>query len=177
MVLRLMDKDTSLHIYYGFGEGLASMLVSTLQNINRFNILEKKISKRVFDIYSSNAATSICLSGNTRIGHVPGVRYFVLGSVTDITVKTSGSESHVKTQWFSAGKGKSNSSITLHMRIIDIPTGFVVYAKLHEGTLVGESLDLGVLDVGGSKSEKTQLGNVAQKLLDKSAEDIIEIVS
>jgi len=177
----LMDKDAFLHVFYGFGEGLASMLVSTLQNTNRFNILEKKISKRVFEIYSTNAAKSICQSGNTKIAQTPGVRYFVLGSVTDITVKTGGSEGQVKTKWFSAGKGMSISSITLHMRIIDASTGLVVYSKRLEGTLVGESLNLGIsyagIGAGGSKSEKTQLGNAAQKLLDQSAEDIIATTS
>ncbi len=177
----LMDKDAFLHVFYGFGEGLASMLMSTLQSTNRFDIMEKKIAKRVFDIYSSNAARSICESGKSKITQAPGVRYFVLGSVTDITVETSGSEGQVKTKWVSAGKSRTVSSITLHMRIIDASTGLVIYSKRLEGTLVGESHNLGIsyagVGVGGSKAEKTQLGNAAQKLLDKSAEDIIATTS
>lgn len=177
----LMDKDAFLHVFYGFGEGLASMLMSTLQSTNRFNILEKKISKRVFEIYSTNVAKSICQSGKPKIEQTPGVKYFVLGSVTDITVDTGGSEGQVQTKWFLAGKVMSVSSITVHMRIIDASTGLVVYSKRLEGTLVGESFNLGAsyagFGVGGSKSEKTQLGNAAQKLLDKSAEDIIATTS
>jgi len=57
----------------------------------------------------------------------------------------------------------------------------VVYSKRLEGTLVGKSLNLGVnyagIGAGGSKSVRTQLGNAAQKVLDKCAEDIIAITS
>lgn len=173
--------DDFLHVFYGFGEGMASMLVSTLQSTNRFNILEKKISKRVFDMYSTNAAKSICQSVNSKKVQAPGVKYFVLGSVTDITVSTGSSGGQVTTKWLSVGKGTSVSSVTLHMRIIDASTGLVVYSKRLEGTLIGESFNLGVsyagVGVGGSKTSKTQLGNAVQKLLDKSAEDIITTIS
>jgi curli biogenesis system outer membrane secretion channel CsgG len=177
----LMDKDAFLHVFYGFGEGLASMLVSTLQDTSRFNILEKKISKRVFDIYSTNAANSICQSGRSKISQTPGVRYFVLGSVTDITEETNSGGGQVKTSMFSVAAGQSIASITLHLRVIDTSTGLVVYSKRLEGTLVGKSLNLGVnyagIGAGGSKSVRTQLGNAAQKVLDKCAEDIIAITS
>lgn len=174
----LMDKDSFLQVFFGFGEGIANMLVSTLHNTSRFDIMEKKIAKRIFEMYSTDAAKNIYASGKINSPKVPGIRYFVLGSITDIT-DTSGNEGGVKVKWIDLGKNRSVTSVTLHMRIIDSSTGMVVYSKRLEGTIVesGEGVSLSFLDYGvsGSQFEKTQLGNAIQKILDQCADDIIYV--
>ncbi len=174
----LLDKDSFLQIYYGFGQGLANMLVTTLCNTGRFEIREKNIARKLFEMYTTEAAKRLLNAEGPAIFKTPNIRYFVLGSITDITAETSGQGASINIQGASFSKEKVFVSITLHLRIVDAATGTVVSSRRVEGSIVGSSFSAGFVyksvGLSGSKFEKNPLGHAIQKLLDQCADESIE---
>ena len=76
-----LNADSGTQIHFGLGDGLSNMLVSTLMSTNRFTITDKKIARKIFDLYSTDTAKKIYISG-TGLPKVPGIKYFILGSLT-----------------------------------------------------------------------------------------------
>ena len=67
-----LNADSGTQIHFGLGDGLSNMLVSTLMSTNRFTITDKKIARKIFDLYSSDTAKKIYISG-TGLPKVPGI--------------------------------------------------------------------------------------------------------
>ena len=44
------NADSGIQENFGLGDGLANMLVSTLHSTNRFKIVDKRISRRLFEL-------------------------------------------------------------------------------------------------------------------------------
>lgn len=178
-VTGLLDKDSFLQVHYGFGEGLANMLITTLYNTGRFEIKEKNIGKKMFEMYTTEAARKLLTVEGDRVFNNPNVRYFVSGSITDITARTGGIGGSVSVQGVSFSAEKSFVSITIHLRIIDAATGAIVSSKRLEGAIVGSSFSAGFVyksvGVSGGKYEKSPMGHAIQKLLDQCADEIVAI--
>ena len=128
-------------------------------------------------MYTTEAAKRLLTAEGPAIFKAPKVRYYISGSITDITAETSGLGGVISVQWVSFSSVKSFVSITLHLRIIDAATGSVVSARRIEGSIVGSSFSAGFVyksvGLSGSKFEKNPLGHAIQKLLDQCADEII----
>jgi curli biogenesis system outer membrane secretion channel CsgG len=145
---------------------------------NRFDVTDKKIAKNIFELYSTDVAKKIYVNGkNSSLPKVPGIRYFVLGSITDFTDGSESKGGGIGFGGVKVGGGKSIASITMHMRIIDSTTGSVIYSGRLDG--VAESKKGGIdlsglgVDANFSASSKTPLGQATQKLLDSATDAII----
>ncbi len=177
----LLDKDSFIQIYYGFGEGLANMMVTTLYNTGRFDIKEKNIARKLFEMYTTEAAKRLLTTEGPAIFKAPKVRYYISGSITDITTETSGLGGGLRVQGVSFSSEKSFVSITLHLRIIDAATGTVVSSRRVEASIAGSSFSAGFvyknIGLSGTKFERNPLGHAIQKLLDRCADEIIATTS
>ena len=144
-----------------------------MREINRFRILDKKIARRLFELYSNDTATKL-LGGAPALPKVPGIRYFILGSLTAFDDGNSGVEGGIGIGGVKLSAGKTTASLTMHMRIIDAANGQVVYSAPVEGSASvskgGISID-GVGSLSGFKA--APIGQAIQKMLDKATDEII----
>jgi curli biogenesis system outer membrane secretion channel CsgG len=168
-----INADSGIQVNYGLGDGLSNMLVSTMMSTNRFKIIDKKIARRLFERYSNDTATKM-FGGAPALPKVPGIKYFILGSLTALDDGNSGVEGGIGFGGVKLTGGKSTASLTIHMRIIDATNGLVVYSAPVEGTAsvskAGISID-GVGNLSGFKA--APIGQAIQKMLDKATDDII----
>lgn len=168
-----LDADSGVQVHFGRGDGLSNMLVSTLMATNRFTIVDKKIARKVFNIYSTETATKL-FSGSAVLPKVPSIKYFVLGSLTAFDDGANGVEGGIGIGGIKLSGGKSTASLMIHMRIIDATNGQVVFSAPIEGsasvTKGGVSID-GVGDLSGFKA--APIGQAIQKMLDKATDEII----
>jgi hypothetical protein len=167
------NADSGIQVNFGLGDGLSNMLVSTLISTNRFKIIDKKIARRLFDIYSNDTATKLYASA-AALPKIPGIKYFILGSLTAFDDGNSGVEGGIGIGGVKLSGGKSTASLTIHMRIIDATNGQVVYSAPVEGSASvskgGISID-GVGSLSGFKA--APIGQAIQKMLDKATDNII----
>ena len=169
-----IDADSGTQVHFGLGDGLSNMLVSTLLSTNRFTITDKKIAKKIFELYSTDTAKKQYVSG-TGLPKVPGIRYFILGSLTAFNDGERGAEGGVGFGGIKLTGGKKVASLMIHMRIIDSTNGQVVYSKPVSG--VAEVAKGGVSIAGfGSMNAfmASPLGQAVQKMLDTATDDIIQ---
>lgn len=168
-----LNADSGIQVNFGLGDGLSNMLVSTLISTNRFKIIDKKIARRLFELYSNDTATKLYAAAPA-LPKVPGIKYFILGSLTAFDDGSSGAEGGIGIGGVKLSAGKSTASLTIHMRIIDATNGQVVYSAPVDGTASvskgGVSID-GVGSLSGFKA--APIGQAMQKLLDKATDSII----
>lgn len=168
-----LNADSGIQVNFGLGDGLSNMLVSTLMSTNRFKIIDKKIARRIFELYSNDTAAKL-LGAAPALPKVPGIRYFILGSLTAFDDGNSGVEGGIGIGGVKLSAGKTTASLTMHMRIIDATNGQVVYSAPVEGTASvskgGISID-GVGSLSGFKA--APIGQAIQKMLDKATDEII----
>ena len=170
-----IDADSGTQVHFGLGDGLSNMLVSTLMSTNRFTITDKKIAKKIFELYSTDTAKKQYVSG-TGLPKVPGIRYFILGSLTAFNDGERGAEGGVGFGGIRLSGGKKVASLMIHMRIIDSTNGQVVYSKPVSG--VAEVVKGGISIAGfGSMNAfmASPLGQAVQKMLDTATDDIIQL--
>lgn len=167
-----INADSGIQVHFGLGDGIANILVSTLLSTNRFSIVDKKIARQIFDLYSADTAKKMYATG-TDLPKVPGIKYFVLGSLTAFDDGSKGAEGGVGFGGVKLAAGKQIATMTIHMRIIDASSGQVVYSRPVEGTA---SVSKAGIEVGGanfSANMASPIGQAMQKMLDKATDDII----
>lgn len=168
-----LNADSGTQIHFGLGDGLSNMLVSTLMSTNRFTITDKKIARKIFDLYSTDTAKKIYISG-TGLPKVPSIKYFILGSLTAFNDGERGAEGGVGIGGLKLSGGKKVASLTIHLRMIDATNGQVVYSKPVSGTVEvvkgGVSI-AGFGDFGAFMA--SPVGQAIQKVLDRATDDII----
>ncbi len=168
-----IDADSGTQVHFGLGDGLSNMLVSTLLSTGRFTITDKSIAKKIFELYSTDTAKKQYISG-AGLPKVPGIRYFILGSLTAFNDGERGAEGGIGFGGIKLSGGKKVASLMIHMRLIDATNGQVVYSKPVSG--VSEVVKGGVSVAGfGSMNAfmASPLGQAVQKMLDKATDDII----
>jgi len=191
-VLTFEDGINPMHIYepyavtnanagysWPIGEGLANRMVTSLIDTNRFDVVEREIAEEIFNLYKTDVAKKIYVNGKqSRLPKVPGVRYFVTGSLTEILQSTEEKGVGISVGRLSASKEEETASFTLHMRVIDSQTGSVAYSKEIVGlakvkkkslSLSGSNGGLGLTKTDNAKEQ------AIQKLLDQAIGDLIEL--
>ncbi len=168
-----IDADTGVQVHFGLGDGLSNMLVSTLLSTGRFNIIDKKIARKLFEIYSEDTAKKV-YEGSANLPKVPGIQYFILGSMTAFDDGASGAEGGVGFGGVRLSGGKSVASLMIHMRIIDATSGQVVYSAPVEGSASVSNAGISVAGVGNLSAFKAApIGQAIQQMLDRATDDII----
>jgi curli biogenesis system outer membrane secretion channel CsgG len=168
-----LDADSGAQVHFGLGDGLSNMLVSTLLSTNRFTLIDKKIAKKIFELYSTDTAKKLYVSG-TGLPKVPGIKYFILGSLTAFNDGERGAEGGVGFGGIKLTGGKKVASLMIHMRMIDATNGQVVYSKPVSG--IAEVSKAGVSIAGFGEMSAflaSPLGQAVQKMLDKATDEII----
>jgi curli biogenesis system outer membrane secretion channel CsgG len=161
------------------GEGLANRMVTTLIETNRFDVVEREIAEAIFNLYKADVAKKIYVNGKqSRLPQVPGVRFFVTGSLTEILQSTEEKGIGITVGKLSASKEEETASFTLHMRVIDSQTGSVAYSKAITGlakvkkkslALTGSNAGFGLSKADNAKEQ------AIQKLLDQAIGDLIAL--
>ena len=163
------------------GEGLANRMVTLLLETNRFDVVEREIAESIFNLYKADVAKKIYVNGKeSRLPKVPGVRYFVTGSVTEILLSTEEKGLGISVGRLSASKEEETASFTLHMRVIDSQTGSVAYSKQIDGIAKVKTSSIGLSgsngSVGMTKTDNAR-EQAIQKLLDQAVADLIALTS
>ena len=167
------NADSGIQENFGLGDGLANMLVSTLHSTNRFKIVDKRISRRLFELYSNDTANKM-YAGAPTLPRVGGLKYFIIGSLTAFDDGTKSVEGGIGIGGVKLSAGKSTASLTMHMRIIDATSGQVVYSAPVEGTASVSKAGIAIDGIGNlSGSLAAPIGQATQKMLDKATDQII----
>ena len=150
------NADSGIQENFGLGDGLANMLVSTLHSTNRFKIVDKRISRRLFELYSNDTANKM-YAGAPTLPRVGGIKYFIIGSLTAFDDGNKSVEGGIGIGGVKLSAGKSTASLTMHMRTASV-------------SKAGISVD-GIGNLSGSLA--APIGQATQKMLDKATDQII----
>ncbi len=109
------------------GEGMADRLVTELVKSKRFQIFEREQMGKVMEEQSLSMTGIITPQSATQLGQLIGVKYIVLGSVTEF------GEEETKKGVSLFGKGISKTTVKgrigLDVRMIDVETTEIIYAE------------------------------------------------
>ena len=156
------------------GSNLAIMLESALFDTGRFVLVEREKLKDVI------AEQDLAASGRTakakkvaRTGLIRSARYIATGAITEVSESQSGGNGGFRIKGFKIGGGKSQSQVTIIVKIIDTTTSEVVAKERIIGKAGKTNLRLGLNlngfggNLGGFK--KTPLGQATQDAIHQAA--------
>ncbi len=161
-----------------FGTGLSDMLTTALVASKRFIVLERQnfddIAKenQLSRTGEFNPATAIAA------GRLLGAQVIVRGSITELSVKRSGTEAGIDvSNVLSFGMAQAESKVALDLKIVDATTGQVLESVRAEGKAVskGQALKLTKADIkiGLAAFENSPLGKAVRAAVEDGVRKIV----
>ena len=159
------------------GNNLAIMLESALYDTGRFVLVEREKLKDVI------AEQDLAASGRTakakqvaQTGLIRPARYIGTGAITQVEESQAGADGGISFRGIRVGGGRSQSQITVIVKLIDTTTGEIVAKESVVGRAGKTGLRVG-LSVSGLNTDlggfaKTPLGEAAQDCINQAAEFI-----
>src|SRR5690606_11871565 len=95
------------------GKGVADMIVTELMSQNKFRLAEREMINKVLQEQDFGASGRVDTRSAAAIGKVLGVRYVIIGKVTEFNVKTQ------KIGIGSTGVSTSTATVALDGRLVD----------------------------------------------------------
>jgi curli biogenesis system outer membrane secretion channel CsgG len=145
-----------LTLFPGIAKGTSDMLVNSLVNTGAYSVIERSQIDAILAEQNLGASGLVDVSTAAKIGKILGVKYIILGSVTqfDVQERKSG---------FSIGglvgnkKRKVTADVQLNVRMIDTTTAEIVGAFEGKGSTDQKDASTAVLGVSsGSDTDNRQ---------------------
>lgn len=174
------DNQAGWHGRWELGSNLSIMLESALYDTGRFVLVERDQLKDVIaeqDLVASGRTAKA--SNVAKTGMIRPAKYLATGSVTEVSDNQSGGDAGINTRFGRIGLGKSDTQITIIVKLIDTTTSEIVAKQTIVGKAGKTGLKLsnlhvpghsGSVDLGGFK--KTPIGQAAQDCIVKASEFI-----
>ncbi len=165
----VMDFDFSsisnpsiLSSFPGIAKGTSDMLVNSLVNTGAYSVIERSQIEAILAEQNLGASGAVNVSTAAEIGKILGVKYIILGSVTQFDIQEKNSGFSVG-GLFGSKKRKVQTNVQLNARIIDTGTAEILGAFEGQGSMEQKDSSTSVVGVGGGSTTDNQ-----QQLLTES---------
>lgn len=111
---------------------VSEFVIEKLLDSERFNVVEREVLMNIMQEHNLNMSGMIDPLTAVSVGKLAGAQYFIAGSVTGLSSKSSGLD-YTNSELGKAGMNKNSVIANVTARIIDIETGRVVMAASGTG--------------------------------------------
>lgn len=166
---------------WDIGGGLSAMLVTALQESDRFIVMERANISQVLAEQEMKASGITNQSTGPKLKQLSGVQYLIYGSVTEFDHATEGgglSLGFGSGLWSSALSRQSKTGVVaIDLRIVDTTTSQIIKTITVREELEQSGFDASVgyqgISLGGNKFWSTPLGGAARKAIGSAVTSIV----
>jgi curli biogenesis system outer membrane secretion channel CsgG len=144
------------------GEGVSDELVTALMETGKFRLIEREQLDKVLEEQNFGTSGRVDAKTAAEIGKILGVRYLVMGRITEFTFKTSGGGALSFLKGGGLGIKTTTSRVTLDARMVDTTTAEILAGVKGKGekkqTNLGIIYDWNAIAFGSDEFRKTDIG-------------------
>ncbi|NLW49146.1 MAG: hypothetical protein GXY86_17660 [Firmicutes bacterium] len=144
------------------GEGVSDELVTALLETNKFRLIEREQLNKVLEEQNFGTSGRVDTKTAAEIGKILGVRYLVMGRITEFTFKTSGGGALSFFKGGGLGIKTTTSRVVLDARMVDTSTAEILAGVKGKGekkqTNLGLIYDWNAIAFGSDEFRKTDIG-------------------
>lgn len=160
------------------GEGVSDELITALLETNRFRIIEREQLTKVLDEQNIGAGGPVDPKSAARIGQILGVKYLVMGRVTEFGFKSSRVGAVSGTKGFGLGIKTTTARVSIDARLVDASTAEICAAVKGEGeksqTNLGFVYDWERTSFGSDEFRQTNIGAALREAVNRVAAGLSE---
>lgn len=174
--------DRSIHnrwwgSHYDVGKGISSELVTALLDTKQFRLVEREEVDRVLDEQRLSAIT-VDPGTAAELGKVLGVKYLVMGQVTEFTIDSRGGSFIHPDSFFGLSVRSNTARVAIDARMVDTTTAEIAFGVTGIGekkqTNLGIISNGGGMRFGGRDFYKTNLGQALRDAVTSVATQLAE---
>lgn len=162
---------------YDVGKGVSSELVTALLNTKRFRLVEREAVDRVLEEQRFSAITADPETA-AELGKVLGVKYLVMGQVTDFAIDSRGGAFVDPRSLLGLSLRTHTARVAIDARMVDTTTAEISFAVTGTGekkqTNLGFMSYSGAMDFSSREFYKTSLGQALRDAVDSVATQLAE---
>jgi len=161
--------------FEGIGDGLKDMFANSLHSVGCFRILDREATAAI--------ENELRLTGNVSAAGMEAADYIIMGAVTSINFEH-------KNGYFGWGlipiigavnSTKENATLAMDIRMVDVKTGEIVYARTYEAASGKTGYGIGGFGTGGvsfggslNGLNGTAMEEVARNVIIRATHDIVD---
>ncbi len=166
-----ISNPTLLATFPGIAKGTSDMLVNSLVNTGAYSVIERSQLEAVLAEQNLGASGAVNASTAAQIGKILGVKYILIGSVTQFDIQEKNSGFNVG-GIFGNKKRKVTTNVQLNVRMLDTTTSEIVGAFEGQGSMEQKDSSTAVMGIGGGSETNNQ-----QQLLTESTRIAIKEIT
>jgi curli biogenesis system outer membrane secretion channel CsgG len=160
------------------GKGVSDELVTTLLETGKFRLIEREQLDKVLAEQDFGTSGRVDSKTAAEIGRILGVRYLVMGRITEFTFKSSGGGAISFLKGGGLGIKTTTSRVVLDARMVDTQTAEILTGVKGKGekkqTNLGIIYDWNAMAFGSDEFRKTDIGIALRDAVSKVAEGLAE---
>lgn len=143
------------------GKGVSDELITALLETDKFRVIEREQLDKVLQEQNFGASGRVDASSAAKIGKILGVKYLLMGRVTEFTFKSSGGGAIGK-KGIGLGIKTTTARVTIDARLVETSTAEILTGIAGKGekkqTNLGLVYDWSAISFGSDEFRKTNIG-------------------
>lgn len=160
------------------GKGVSDELVTALLETGKFRLIEREQLDKILAEQDFGTSGRVDSKTAAEIGRILGVRYLVMGRITEFTFKSSGGGAVSFLKGGGLGIKTTTSRVVLDARMVDTQTAEILTGVKGKGekkqTNLGIIYDWNAMAFGSDEFRKTDIGIALRDAVFKVAEGLAE---
>jgi curli biogenesis system outer membrane secretion channel CsgG len=160
------------------GEGISDELVTALLETGKFRLIEREQLDKVLEEQNFGTSGRVDAKTAAEIGKILGVRYLVMGRITEFTFKSSGGGALSFLKGGGLGIKTTTSRVVLDARMVDTSTAEILAGVKGKGekkqTNLGIIYDWNAIAFGSDEFRKTDIGIALRDAVYEIADGLAE---
>ncbi|MFH0801549.1 MAG: CsgG/HfaB family protein [bacterium] len=164
------------------GEGIADSMVTALVNSKAFVVVERSELKKVLEEQGLGGTGIVDPATAAKVGKVLGVRYLVMGKVTDFSLRESNVGVGSILSLFGSNNQQANTldsktgtaRVAIDARLIDTETAEIAFAEKGVGEMSASNIGLSGQNIGMTNFKESILGKATEKAIETLVQKVVE---
>lgn len=166
------------------GEGIADSMVTALVNSKAFVVVEREELKKVLQEQGLGGSGIVDPATAAKVGKVLGVRYLVIGKVTDFSLRESSAGVGSLLSLFGSTNRQANTldsktgtaRVAIDTRLVDTETAEIAFAEKGVGEMSASNIGLSGQKIGMTDFKESILGKAAEKAIASTVQKVVDSV-
>lgn len=155
-------------------QGATEMLITALMRSRQFIVKDRLEFQHVLNELNLKAQKSLNGEGNSKASLLDGAEYIIEGAITEYDVDRNTGGIGLKIAGKGASKEYAKASCAIDLRVTDITTGEVVWAKSLKKEILGEKIDVAVFSFMGENIVEFETGKGEQQAINLVVRTLLE---
>ncbi len=160
------------------GKGISDELITAFLETDKFRVIEREQLDKVLQEQDFGTSGRVDTRSAAEIGKILGVKYLVMGRVTEFTFKSSGGGAISGKKGLGLGVKTTTARVTLDARLVETSTAEILTGVKGSGekkqTNLGLVYDWEAIGFGSDEFRKTNLGVALREAVNEVAQGLSE---